>query len=73
MVTFRAPINDSKTKEGDEIQVSTKTIDCSINGYSINEGVEVKDINGNVINPNSTEGDCCGNALNIFINYKLFI
>ena len=73
MVTFRAPINDSKTKEGDEIQVSTKTIDCSINGYSINEGVEVKDINGNVINPNSTEGDCCGNALNIFINYKLLV
>lgn len=73
MVTFRAPINDSKTKEGDEIQVSTKTIDCSINGYSINEGVDVKDINGNIINPKSTEGDCCGNALNIFINYKLLV
>ena len=43
MVTFRAPINDPKknTKEGDEIQVSTKTIDCSINGYSINEGVDI--------------------------------
>jgi hypothetical protein len=73
MVTFRAPINDSKTKEGDEIQISTKTIDCSINGYSINEGFDVKDINGNIINPKSTEGDCCGNALNIFINYKILV
>lgn len=73
MVTFRAPINDSKTKEGDEIQISTKTIDCSINGYSVNEGVEVKDTNGNIINENTSEGGCCGNALNIFINYKVLV
>jgi hypothetical protein len=73
MVTFRAPINDSKVKEGDTIQVSTKTINCSINGYSVNEGIDVKDTNGNIINKKTTEGGCCGNALNIFINYKTLV
>jgi len=73
MVTFRAPINDSKSKEGDEIQVSTKTIDCSINGYSVNEGVIVKNESGDILNPETKEGDCCGNALNIFINYKVLV
>ena len=75
MVTFRAPINDPKknTKEGDEIQVSDKTIDCSINGYSVNEGVVVKNENGDILNPESKQGDCCGNALNIFINYKVLV
>jgi hypothetical protein len=72
MVTFRAPINDSKVKEGDTIQVSTKTINCSINGYSVNEGLTIKDTNGNIINP-KTDDSCCGNALNIFINYKTLV
>ena len=73
MVTFRAPINDSKIKEGDTIQIATKTINCSINGYSVNEGLVVKDTNGNIINANTKEGGCCGNALNIFINYKTIV
>jgi hypothetical protein len=73
MVTFRAPINNSKVKEGDTIQVSTETINCSINGYSVNEGLVVKDTDGNIINPDTTEGGCCGNALNIFINYKTLV
>jgi len=73
MVTFRAPINDSKVKEGDTIQVSTKTINCSINGYSVNEGLTIKDTNGNIINPKTADGGCCGNALNIFINYKTLV
>jgi hypothetical protein len=73
MVTFRAPINDSKVKEGDTIQISTQTISCSINGYSVNDGAVVKDTNGNIINPETTDGGCCGNALNIFINYKTLV
>ena len=73
MVTFRAPINDSKVKEGDTIQISDKTINCSINGYSINEGLVIKDTDGNQINKDTTEGGCCGNALNIFINYKTIV
>jgi hypothetical protein len=73
MVTFRAPINDSKVKEGDTIQVSNSNINGSINGYSVNEGLVVKDTDGNIINPDTTEGGCCGNALNIFINYKTLV
>lgn len=71
MVTFRAPITTKK--EADEIQVSDKTINCSINGYSLNEGIDVKDTNGSIINPKTTDGGCCGNALNIFVNYKILV
>lgn len=73
MVTFRAPITNSSIKEGDEIQISNKTINASINGYSINDGVDVKDSNGNIINPKTSDGTCCGNALNIFVNYKVLV
>ena len=73
MVTFRAPINNSKVKEGDTIQVSDKTINCNVNGYSVNEGLTIKDSAGNIINPKTTDGGCCGNALNIFINYKTLV
>ncbi len=71
MVTFRAPIKDKK--EADKIQISDKTINCSINGYSVNEGVDVKNAAGDIINPKTTDGGCCGNALNIFINYKVLV
>lgn len=71
MVTFRGPI--AKNGEADTIQISDATIDCSINGYSVNEGVVVKDENGNIINQETTDGGCCGNALNIFINYKTLV
>lgn len=71
MVTFRAPIKEKK--EADTIQVSDKTINCSINGYSVNEGVDVKNDEGNIINPKTNDGGCCGNALNIFVNYKVLV
>jgi hypothetical protein len=71
MVTFRAPVKANK--EADKIQVSKTTIKCDINGYSINEGLAVKDVNGNTINPDTPDGGCCGNALNIFINYKVLV
>lgn len=73
MVTFRAPINNKISKEEDVIQIANGTINCSINGYSVNEGVSVKDVNGNIINEKTANGDCCGNALNIFINYKTLV
>ena len=71
MVKFRAPIKGDK--EQDVIQIAKETIDGSINGYSLNETKEVKNSNGDVINPKSTDGNCCGNALNIFINYKIIV
>ncbi len=73
MVTFRAPIKGKKEEPADKIQVSDKTINCSINGYSVNEGVEVKNAAGDIINPKTPDGGCCGNALNIFINYKVLV
>lgn len=69
MITFVAPIEGDKA---DIINISKKTIDCSINGYSINDGATVKDTEGNIFNPTNGNG-CCGNALNIFINYKLLV
>ena len=70
MITFAAPTKGGKA---DIINISDTTIDCSINGYSVNERIIVKNNNGDTINPDSTDGDCCGNALNIFINYKLLV
>jgi hypothetical protein len=69
MITFVAPTNGDKA---DIINISNKTIDCSINGYSVNDGVIVQDDEGSIINPTTTDG-CCGNALNIFLNYKLLV
>ena len=69
MITFVAPIKGDKA---DIINISNKTIDCSINGYSINDGAIVKDSEGKIINPTTNDG-CCGNALNIFLNYKLLV
>jgi hypothetical protein len=71
MVKFRAPIKGDK--EQDSIQISKDTIDGSINGYSINEGKSVKSPFGGIINPKSDKGDVCGNALNIFVNYKIIV
>jgi hypothetical protein len=70
MITFAAPTKGGKA---DIINISDTTIDCSINGYSVNERIIVKNNNGDTINPDSVDGDCCGNALNIFINYKLLV
>jgi hypothetical protein len=69
MITFVAPTNGDKA---DIINISNKTIDCSINGYSVNDGVIVQDDEGSIINPTTKDG-CCGNALNIFLNYKLLV
>lgn len=70
MVSFRAPIQ--KNKESDAIQISKDTIDGSINGYSVNENKKIKNSDGNELNPtNEKDGNTCGNALNIFINYKI--
>lgn len=69
MITFVAPTNGDKA---DIINISNKTIDCSINGYSVNDGAIVQDDEGSVINPTTKDG-CCGNALNIFLNYKLLV
>jgi len=71
MVKFRAPIKGSK--ETDSIQIAKETIDGSINGYSINEGKKLISSTGNEINVTSPDGNTCGNALNIFINYKIIV
>ena len=71
MVKFRAPIKGDK--EQDSIQIAKETIDGSINGYSINEGKQVKSPFGGIINPKTDAGDMCGNALNIFVNYKVIV
>lgn len=69
MITFAASTSGVKA---DIIDIAKTTKDCSINGYSVNEGVVVE-TDGGIINPNTVEGDCCGNALNIFLNYKLIV
>jgi len=73
MVKFRAPIKGDK--EQDNIQIAKETIDGSINGYSLNEGKKIKnslDSDG-IINPTLDDGSTCGNALNIFVNYKIIV
>jgi hypothetical protein len=70
MVSFRGPIQTNK--ESDVIQISSQPIDGSINGYSVNENKKIKNSDGNELNPtNDKDGNTCGNALNIFINYKI--
>jgi hypothetical protein len=69
MVRFRAPIKGSK--EQDVIQIHKDTIDGSINGYSLNEGKTIKNSDGSIVNPTLSDGNTNGNALNIFINYKI--
>jgi len=73
MVKFRAPIKADGATEQNNIQISKETTDGSVNGYSLNEGKTIKNSNGDIINTNTNEGDCCGNALNIFINYKVIL
>jgi hypothetical protein len=71
MVKFRAPIKGSK--EQDTIQIAKETIDGSINGYSLNEGKVIKNSDGSITNPTLSDGNTNGNALNIFINYKIIV
>jgi len=71
------PEGASDNTPQDQIELSiTSTEDGSINGYTIEEPADVKVLleNGTEVLANEKSGDLtCGNALNIFINYKTIV
>lgn len=77
LVKFIAPVKGSK--ESNVVQISTKGVSATINGYSIEESREVSITKSNgtgklIINPITTDKDIRnGNALNIFIKYKTVV
>jgi hypothetical protein len=70
------PSGSVDAKPQDNIEISNITDVGTINGYSIEETqkVEIELENGKLKIVNPTEGDKrCGNALNIFIKYKVLV
>jgi hypothetical protein len=70
------PQSASDNSPQDNIEIANITDDGTINGYSIEESNEVKIEleDGSEVSVNPTNGNYrCGNALNIFIKYKVLV